>query len=445
MGSLESAAASLGEGVRYSSKLLDSALENGLKLLRAREPGGGASGVCRQLERLNASITCRSGLEDRSPDGLLSYKDTYPLPGEPAGWGTGLPLDTGGEPQVLKALTTGGFEPYARTSMDILALGTSGFNPVLGDILNPRNPRYTTGGSSGGAAASALLAPGLLALASDAGGSVRIPAGYTGVLGLKLRRIDYRGYRGMAPSVEAPGLLSLSMTTLVRGLEALGYRGVGERVALAAGAAAEGLARITLLTPEDLGLLCREALDPGACSAFEEQVEAARSSGSFLIAAMKLHSLYKTLEPPRAVVTLAEAADWAGKFCREECVSRLPERLKGLLRLGGMLRPWREEAARVLERVRTSAQIPGSAVLATPAVATGGCIPVEEAGGLAYTRRAIVFTSLANTLDLYSLSIPLGPSRLDCGAPAPLLLSSRSLEALLAVALLLPYRAEAIH
>ncbi|WP_062662551.1 amidase family protein [Aeropyrum camini] len=390
-------------------------------------------------------IICRGGLEDNSPNRLLSYKDVYPLPREPAGWGTGLPLDTGGEPWVVSALKARGFKPYARTSMDILALGTSGFNPVLGDTLNPRNPRYTTGGSSGGAASTALLAPGLLALASDAGGSARIPAGYTGVLGLKLRRGDYRGHRGMAPSVEAPGILSLSIKTLIRGLEALGYRGVGERAILAAGAAAEGLATITLLTPEDLGLLCREALDPGACAVYEEQVESARSSGAFSTASIRLHSLYRTLEPVRATVTLSEAAEWAGRHCGGECMARLPERLRELLRLGSMLHAWREAAEGVLEKLRTSTPIPDSPVLATPAVATGGCIPVEDAGRIAYTRRAIVFTSLANALDLYSISIPLGPSRLDCGAPAPLLLTSGSLEALLAAAILLPYRAEPIH
>ena len=58
-------------------------------------------------------------------------------------------------------------------------------SPLDGITRNPWNPATTPGGSSGGAAAALAAGMGALALGSDAGGSVRIPAGFTGVFALK--------------------------------------------------------------------------------------------------------------------------------------------------------------------------------------------------------------------------------------------------------------------
>jgi aspartyl-tRNA(Asn)/glutamyl-tRNA(Gln) amidotransferase subunit A len=57
--------------------------------------------------------------------------------------------------------------------------------PLHGITRNPWNPRFTTGGSSSGAAASAAAGFGALHLGTDAGGSIRIPAAWCGVVGLK--------------------------------------------------------------------------------------------------------------------------------------------------------------------------------------------------------------------------------------------------------------------
>ncbi|MEI9982003.1 MAG: amidase [Aliidongia sp.] len=58
-------------------------------------------------------------------------------------------------------------------------------SPLTGVTRNPWNPERTCGGSSGGAAVAAALGLGALHLGTDGGGSIRIPAGFTGIFGLK--------------------------------------------------------------------------------------------------------------------------------------------------------------------------------------------------------------------------------------------------------------------
>jgi aspartyl-tRNA(Asn)/glutamyl-tRNA(Gln) amidotransferase subunit A len=57
--------------------------------------------------------------------------------------------------------------------------------PATGITRNPRNPAHSAGGSSGGAAAQVAMGCGPLAIGSDAGGSIRIPASYCGIVGFK--------------------------------------------------------------------------------------------------------------------------------------------------------------------------------------------------------------------------------------------------------------------
>jgi len=58
-------------------------------------------------------------------------------------------------------------------------------NPIFGTTVNPHNPKKTTGGSSGGEAALIQSGGSLLGIGTDIGGSIRIPASFSGVCGLK--------------------------------------------------------------------------------------------------------------------------------------------------------------------------------------------------------------------------------------------------------------------
>jgi aspartyl-tRNA(Asn)/glutamyl-tRNA(Gln) amidotransferase subunit A len=86
---------------------------------------------------------------------------------------------------VLRRLDQAGAVDLGRLNMAEFAAGATGHNRWYGDCRNPWNPTYATGGSSSGsgAAVAARLAYG--ALGSDTGGSIRLPAAASGVLGLK--------------------------------------------------------------------------------------------------------------------------------------------------------------------------------------------------------------------------------------------------------------------
>jgi len=72
-----------------------------------------------------------------------------------------------------------------KTNTPEFAAGASTFNQVFGITRNPWNTAYTVGGSSGGAAASVAAGIGPLASGSDLGGSLRVPASFCGVVGLR--------------------------------------------------------------------------------------------------------------------------------------------------------------------------------------------------------------------------------------------------------------------
>ena len=93
----------------------------------------------------------------------------------------------------------------------------------LGSTLNPWNTDRVPGGSSGGSAAALAVGMVPLALGSDTGGSIRIPACFCGIAGIKptYGRVAKRGAVSLAPSLDHPGPLARTVPDLAIGLAAM--------------------------------------------------------------------------------------------------------------------------------------------------------------------------------------------------------------------------------
>ena len=87
---------------------------------------------------------------------------------------------------VVEKLDAAGAVMVGKTGLHELAYGITSDNPHFGTIRNPRNPEHIPGGSSsGGSAVAVATGMALMATGTDTGGSIRIPASYCGVVGIK--------------------------------------------------------------------------------------------------------------------------------------------------------------------------------------------------------------------------------------------------------------------
>ena len=152
----------------------------------------------------------------------FAAKDLFDIAGHVTGAGNpdwlALHSPAGRTAPVVQRLVDAGAEMVGKTHTDELSRGIFGENAHYGTPTNPKAPGRVPGGSSSGSAAA--VAGGLVdfALGTDTGGSVRIPASFCGIFGIRPThgRLSLDGVVGQAPSFDTVGWFARDADLLAR-------------------------------------------------------------------------------------------------------------------------------------------------------------------------------------------------------------------------------------
>jgi len=216
-----------------------------------------------RIERLNPKLNAIVNVVGESAMARAREADRALAQGKPLGSLHGLPVTVKDTFEIASVRTTAGFEPLrnhvpkedagvvarlraagavilGNTNVPPLAGDWQSDNPIYGRTNNPWDLGRTPGGSSGGSAAAVAAGLGHLSIGSDIGGSIRVPAAWTGIYGHKptVNVIPFRGHIPPMPGSVTPppslpvaGPLTRGADDLALAVRALGGPEQPERIA----------------------------------------------------------------------------------------------------------------------------------------------------------------------------------------------------------------------
>lgn len=210
---------------------------------------------------------------DRGPlHGIpVALKDLIDMGGVPTGYGSSPVFGTlpARNARLVDRLEAAGAVIIGKTNMLEFAYGA--VNPVVGQTNNPWDTHCTAGGSSGGSAAAVAAGMAFAAVGTDTGGSIRIPASYCGIVGLKpsFGSIPMEGVFPLSWTLDHVGPMARTAADALTLFDALtGQRGATEPLPLAG-------CRMGILRDQADAPFLR----PGVRAAFDAAVDILKQAG----------------------------------------------------------------------------------------------------------------------------------------------------------------------
>lgn len=337
---------------------------------------------------------------------------------------------------MVTALKQAGMIAIGRTNMSEFAFSGLGINPHYGTPVNPRGkdvPRIPGGSSSG---AGVVVAAGLVpvAMGTDTGGSVRIPAAFNGITGYKATRGRYamQGVFPLATSLDSLGPLCRTMQDAV-------WVDAAMRGLTAATIARASLRGLDIIVPQNVVF---DGVEPGVVAAFEAAAERLARAGAKISRTTipAFEEIFRLMAKYGTLVTAEAFALHRERLAGPEA-AEMDHRVVMRTRLGANT-TMPGYIALLDARARLIAEVDnfvGNRLVAFPSVAhvAPPIAPLERDDDLfvATNGKTLRNTSLGNFLDWCGVSIPCGTG--EAGMPVGFMLqaTARRDESLLAAAL----------
>jgi aspartyl-tRNA(Asn)/glutamyl-tRNA(Gln) amidotransferase subunit A len=360
----------------------------------------------------------------------MAHKDMYYREGEASSCGSKITRDrpAPATATALKRLDAAGAVQFGVLNMTEFAYGPTGHNYHWGHCRNAWNPEYITGGSSSGSASSVAARANFAALGSDTGGSIRLPAHFCGVAGIKptYGRVSRAGAMPLSFSMDTVGPLARTVEDCALILQAIAGQDPADATssALPVPDYVAGLARpvkgLRIGIPSSYFL---DAVDPGIRKLLEASLDVLRSLGCEILE-VAIPDMDAWNRAGTAIIA-AEAAALHSNWLRER-PQDYSDQVRARLEIGAgvtatqylnalrlrdaALKAWLAEVMSKVDAVHAPV-----VAFATPTIAE-----TDVGGGAKMTELLALVTRLmrpVNFLGLPSLAVPCGfqPHGLPCG------------------------------
>lgn len=198
--------------------------------LAATDPQAWQSTLKRRIEHCiettGERVLCDHAIPSPSQSGPLAgmpfvIKDLFDWRGRPTRGGSILPAHSAtSDADILTRFEAMGANCCGKTQLNEFAYGLSGENPHYGNCPNPLDPRRLSGGSSSGSAW--MVARGIvpLAIGTDTGGSIRVPAAWCGIFGIRWQPAQFlHGCHPLAAGFDTAGWFTATARDMAASIE----------------------------------------------------------------------------------------------------------------------------------------------------------------------------------------------------------------------------------